>query len=110
MGGHKLSDEQQILNQNRIVNLLFSMIEKDEFVLDKNTLCSLHAEVSREEALQWGVFRDGNVNIGGTEYLPPRSNELDTIFQKGVDAVGLIQNPMIRACAYFLFGARSQLF
>ena len=31
VGGHKLSDEQQILNQNRSVNLLFELIEKGEF-------------------------------------------------------------------------------
>ena len=62
VGGHKLSDEQQVLNQNRSVQLLFSMLEKNNFKIDKQTLCLLHAEVAREEALQWGVFRDGNVN------------------------------------------------
>ena len=31
VGGHKLSDEQQILNQNRSINLLFKMIKNDDF-------------------------------------------------------------------------------
>lgn len=44
VGGHKLSDEQQILNQNRSVNLLFGMLEKNTFALDKKTLCTLHAD------------------------------------------------------------------
>lgn len=70
VGGHKLSDEQQILNQNRSVNLLYSMLEENTFVLNKEILCSLHAKVARDEALSWGVFRNGNVNIGGTDYLP----------------------------------------
>lgn len=60
VGGHKLSDEQQILNQNRSVNLLFSMLDQNQFELNKQILCTLHAEVAREEALSWGVFRDGN--------------------------------------------------
>jgi len=38
VGGHKLSDEQQILNQNRSVTLLFEMIEKSEFLLNKPIL------------------------------------------------------------------------
>ncbi|MEA3373973.1 MAG: hypothetical protein U9Q62_09835 [Campylobacterota bacterium] len=67
VGGHKLSDEQQILNQNRSVDLLFAMLEQENFQLNKQTLLALHAEVAREEALRWGVFRDGNVNIGGTK-------------------------------------------
>ncbi len=110
VGGHKLSDEQQILNQNRSINLLFSMLEENSFGLDKKTLCSLHAEVAREEALSWGVFRDGNVNIGGTEYLPPSPNELDRVFDEGIAQIRQIQHPVLRGSTYFLFGARSQFF
>ncbi|MDF1880060.1 hypothetical protein JHD50_01885, partial [Sulfurimonas sp. MAG313] len=80
VGGHKLSDEQHILNQNRSVDLLFSMIEDSSFSLSKETLCLLHAEVAKEEALSWGVFRDASVNIGGTDYLPPKATKLDNIF------------------------------
>ena len=110
VGGHKLSDEQQVLNQNRSVNLLFSMLETESFELDKNTLCALHEEVAKEEALQWGVFRDGNVNIGGTDYLPPSAGRLDSIFVEGVREINQIRNPIIRGLAYFLFGARTQFF
>jgi Fic family protein len=110
VGGHKLSDEQQILNQNRSVNLLFSMLEQNEFKLDKKTVCALHAEVAYNEALQWGVFRDGNVNIGGTEYLPPAPGELNMIFEKGVRAVNQVRHSIIKALTYFLFGARTQFF
>ncbi|MBD3843411.1 MAG: hypothetical protein IE909_16320, partial [Campylobacterales bacterium] len=46
VGGHKLSDEQQILNQNRSVNLLFELIEKNQFHIDKSTLLKLHDKVA----------------------------------------------------------------
>ncbi len=110
VGGHQLSDQQQILNQNRSVHLLFSMLEKSKFKANKLTLCALHAEVAREEALLWGVFRDGNVNIGGTEYSPPPSSVLDSIFEEGIGEINQIKNPIIKGIAYFLFGARSQFF
>jgi Fic family protein len=110
VGGRKLSDELQILNQNRSVNLLFSMLEQKTFAVDKKTLCLLHAEVSRDEALQWGVFRNGNVNIGGTDYLPPSPDKLDVIFEEGRNGLGQIIHPLLRALTYFLFGARTQFF
>ncbi|TXL00118.1 cell filamentation protein Fic [Methylococcaceae bacterium HT1] len=110
VGGHKLSDEQQILNQNRSVNLLFSMLEKNKFELNKQVLCVLHAEVAREEALQWGEFRDGNLNIGGTDYLPPAPDRLNAIFAEAIREINQIHNPIVKALSYFLFGARTQFF
>lgn len=110
VGGHKLSDEQQILNQNRSVNLLFELIEKNEFALDKPTLLKLHSKVAQEEAITWGEFRTSGVNIGGTDYIPPKASELDTIFENGTTEIKKINHPIIRAITYFLFGAKSQFF
>ncbi|MEA2110919.1 MAG: Fic family protein [Campylobacterota bacterium] len=110
VGGHKLTDEQQILNQNRSVELLFTMLEASTFDLNKETLCKLHVKVAQEEALSWGVFRDGNVNIGGTDYLPPKFQDLDALFKNGIKALKLIHDPILKALSYFLFGARTQFF
>ncbi len=110
VGGHKLSDEQQILNQNRSVELLFTMLDNDTFSLSKDVLFQLHTEVAKDEALTWGLFRDGNVNIGGTDYLPPDASRLNGLFEEGVLALNEIAHPILRGLTYFLFGARSQLF
>jgi len=110
IGGHKLSDEQQILNQNRSVNLLFEMIQKNEFMLNKPILLKLHKKVAFEEALSWGEFRSSGVNIGGTDYLPPKADELGIIFHEGIVEIEKILNPIIRAITYFLFGAKNQFF
>lgn len=110
VGGHKLSDEQQILNQNQSINLLFQLIASEQFTLNKPTLCSLHAQVAKEEALTWGKFRDGNVNIGGTNYLPPSPDKLEGLFAQGIAAIKEINHPIIAALTYFLFGARTQFF
>lgn len=110
VGGHKLSDEQQILNQNRSVNLLFEFIQKDEFRLDKTTLLKLHSKVAYEEALSWGEFRTSGVNIGGTDYVPPKADELDDIFTQGSNEIEKIENAIVRAITCFLFGAKCQFF
>ncbi len=110
VGGHKLSDEQQILNQNRSVELLFTMLDNDTFSLSKDVLFQLHTEVAKDEALTWGLFRDGNVNIGGTDYLPPDASRLDKLFEEGVLSLNKITHPILRGLTYFLFGARSQFF
>jgi len=110
VGGHKLSDEQQVLNQSRSIELLFKMIEKSTFVLNKDTVCALHKEVAKDEALSWGVFRTANVNIGGTQYLPPQASHLDEIFKEGVKKLQTIDDPILKALTYFLFGARTQFF
>ena len=110
VGGHKLSDEQQILNQNRSVELLFKMLEDDTFSVSKDILFQLHTEVAKDEALTWGLFRDGNVNIGGTDYLPPNPSQLNELFEERVLALNEIVHPILRGLTYFLFGARSQFF
>ena len=110
VGGHKVSDEQQILNQNRSVNLLFELIEKNEFHIDKSTLLKLHGKVAQEEAITWGEFRTSGVNIGGTDYLPPKADELSVMFEEGVKEINEINRPIIKAITYFLFGAKSQFF
>jgi len=110
VGGHKLSDEQQILNQNRSVNLLFKMIENDDFFIDKKTLLMLHSKVAFEEALTWGEFRKSGVNIGGTNYKPPIAKELDIVFEQGIEEIQKVEHPVVRAITYFLFGAKCQFF
>ena len=110
VGGHKLSDEQQILNQNRSVNLLFELIEKNEFHIDKSTLLKLHSKVAQEEAITLGEFRTSGVNIGGTDYLPPKADELSVIFEEGVKEINEINHLIINAITYFLFGDKSQFF
>jgi len=110
IGGHKLSDAEQILNQNRSIHLLFEMLDNETFRLDKKTVLSLHAKVASEEALVWGAFRESAVHIGGTEYRPPKAKLLENIFETGIQEIEKIKHPIVRAMAYFLFGAKTQFF
>jgi len=110
VGGHKLTDEQMILNQNRSINLLFNLIKENKFDLDKKTFLKLHNEVAKEEALKWGIFRDANVRIGGTDYLPPSFTDLEVVFSANYEQLEKINSPINRGITFFLLGARNQYF
>lgn len=81
VGGHKLQDELITLNQINAWKFLFTSIEKCTFVLDKGYLLKLHNLVANKEALTWGEFRTGQVSISGTDYLPPKANELNVLWE-----------------------------
>ena len=110
VGGHKLSDEQQILNQSKSVDYLFELIDTKSFKINIDTFTSLHAFVAKEEALKWGVFRESSVNIGGTDYEVPHADLLEDIFTTGIEEIKKIDHPIIRAVTMFLFGAKCQFF
>ncbi len=110
VGGHKLSDEHQILNQNRSVEYLFKLIEEKAFNLDIDTFKTLHSFVAKEEALKWGEFRDTFVNIGGTDYQVPPASMLEKIFSDGIKEIENISHPILKAITMFLFGAKCQFF
>lgn len=110
VGGHKLSDEKQVLNQAKSWKLLFSMLERGRFELAKGVFTELNALVAEEESLEWGRFRTSQVSIAGTTHAPPSASILDEIFGEGVAAINQIENQHERAISFFLFGSLQQFF
>ncbi len=110
VGGHKLSDERQVLNQAKSWHVLLKKVQRGEFTVDRTTFCELQAIVAAEEALECGVFRTGPVSIAGSEYQPPAAAELDTLFDQGVAALESIQQPHWKGILFFLFGSLNQFF
>ncbi len=110
VAGYSLFEQMQILNQEKSINELKAVIKAESYVINKELLLRYHQYVAKEEALKWGVFRDGQVSISGTEYMPPAANELDELFEKGMEGILAISHPFERALAYFFFGALNQFF
>lgn len=110
VGGHKLFDEKQVLNQAKSWKQLFTLVNRNEFAVTQETFCTLNALVAEEESLEWGVFRDGSVSIAGTTHRPPAADQLDTVFANGIEQINQIQNPHERAMVFFLFGSLNQFF
>lgn len=110
VGGHRLEDQRQVLNQAASWKALLSRVERGSFELNHANFCDLHALVAREEALEWGVFRTDAVTVAGTNFEPPPWQSLDSIFEAGLEALRGIYDLHERAIAMFLFGALNQFF
>lgn len=110
VGGHKVSDEQQVLNLNRALSFVLDLVRKHQFTLNASTACAIQGLVAREEALTWGVFRDGMVSIAGTEHRPPPPQALPELFDQGAAYLNQITDPVLRAFLIFLWGSLNQFF
>jgi len=124
VGGRKLSDQEQILNLAESSKHLLGLVRRQEFKLDKQTFCALHALVARNEALEWGHFRGEGAELQFTpdvalgergRYTPaptePGAERLNRIFSNGLaDLRENVPNPFERATAFCLFGSLQQFF
>jgi hypothetical protein len=124
VGGRKLSDQEQILNLAASSKHLLDLVRRQEFRLDKDTFCTLHALVARNEALEWGHFRGEGAELRFTpdvalgergRYTPvptePGAERLNRIFSDGLAALQEnVPNPLERATAFCLFGSLQQFF
>ena len=110
VGGHKVNDQQITINQGKAWNYLFSSIKKDSFILNAGYACELHSIAAKEEALEWGVFRSGGVNIGGTEYTPPSYERLPELFEKMSNKTQSFNDIYDKAIYVFLEMSKNQFF
>ncbi len=110
VGGHKISDQNMALNQASTWRHLFTLVEQNQFSFSKAIALELHNIAAKEEALEWGTFRTGNVTIAGSEYEPPSFNELDTIWFNIENEITTFNDIYDRAICAFLRMARAQFF
>ena len=110
VGGRRIEDAEQVLNQARSWRELIARVESGTFRLDRTTFQGLHAHVAREEALEWGVLRTGPVRIAGTAHEPPDAQTLPALMEAAIDTIGAMKGVHRKAIATFLWTARNQPF
>lgn len=111
VGGHKLSDEEQILCIRNGWNYLFDTVTKNQVSLDINIFNKFNDIVAKNEALISGTFRTGQVRIGGTEFIPPKAEELENIFQSELPKlIERCKSKTELALEIFLWGALNQFY
>lgn len=71
-------------------------------------ICKINELVSRNESIEWGVLRNGKVEITGTSYIP--RVPIKTEVEKHIEEILKIENTTERAIEYMLYGMKSQLF
>ena len=110
VGGHKPADAEQVLNLNRALTHVVTLVKAGEFSIDAATACGIQGIVARGEALKWGTFRDGRVSIGGTSYKPPEAQALPQLFEIGASYLHSESDDILRAFCAFLWGSLRQFF
>ncbi|MCL2845340.1 MAG: Fic family protein [Chitinivibrionia bacterium] len=72
-------------------------------------ICKINEHISRNESLEWGTLRKGNVGISGTDYIPAIPTE-----EKVAEEIGKILRAEVshteKALKMFAYITRSQLF
>lgn len=89
---------------------MFNKVKDRQWKNDKETICTLHDLLSRDEVRNPGAFRKTKVMLEGCVYVPPPYSSLNTVFDTGIKALPEIKSVPERAMALFLFIARSQFF
>lgn len=111
VGGHRLSDQQQVLNQKRSCDALLRLLGTGTFdPLDMEQWIALNELVAEGEALFTGALRDGPVSIAGTAFCPPEASGLKFAFVDESRKIESIQNPVERAYVYSAWAAVNQFF
>lgn len=111
IGGHKLSDEQQILRLKDGWNQVFDYAVNCNGIIDKNLFNKFNDIIAKDEALISGSFRTGQVRIAGTDFLPPKAEELADIFEKELPLIfSRCESKTDLAFDIFLWGALNQFY
>ncbi|MBU5228105.1 Fic family protein [Clostridium senegalense] len=111
VGGHRVSDEQQIFDLRNSWLYLFELVQKNEFEINKEVLNNINYKVAINEALVSGQFRDSQVRINGTEYMPPKAENLEDIYNNELpQIIERCESKTELAFEVFLFVALNQFF
>lgn len=100
-----VSDIQTVLNLRDAWKFVLNSIDAP---LNLEYICKVNEYVSRNESLEWGVLRSGNVCVSGTDYIPelPEADKVRTALEQ----INAIANPTERAMEYFCYAVHAQLF
>ena len=102
-----LDDIQAILNMRDAWKFLLNTVSE---TITFEYWCKLNEYIARNEALEWGKLRTGNVGISGTDYVPPipEKEQVITTLEDIVSDKGMTATD--KALEVFTWGTRGQYF
>jgi len=100
-----VSDIQTILNLRDAWKFILDSVDAP---LNLEYVCKVNEYVSRNESLEWGKLRNGNVCVSGTDYIPELP-ETDKVIA-ALEQINAIEDPTERAMEYFCYAVHAQLF
>ena len=111
VGGHKISDQTQVLNIAAGWSEIIRQVVANKFIVSKENFIHINTLIAQDEALSVGSFRDGQVSISGSDYRPPRAGaELGKAFLQLLQHYQQAPDIAMQAFSVFLDAARAQFF
>ena len=104
VAGLKMDDVEVILNLRDAWGYVLKTIEEP---LTLEYMDKINEYVSRNESLDWGVLRYGEVGISGTSYIPPIPKR-DDVINRLNHIMGSDKSITEKSIELFLYGCRSQ--
>ena len=103
----QLDDIQAILNMRDAWKFLLNTVSE---TITFEYWCKLNEYIARNEALEWGKLRTGNVGISGTDYVPPipEKEQVITTLEDIVSDKAMTATD--KALEVFTWGTRGQYF
>ncbi len=106
VGNLKMQDVEVVLNLRDAWKYVLNNINKP---LNLEYICKINSFVSKNESLDWGILRYGEVGITGTNYKPKIPDKEETIIN--IHSILDSQKSITEsAIELFLWGCSSQLF
>ena len=105
VGNLKMQDVEVVLNLRDAQKYVLNNIEKP---LDLDYICKINSFVSRNESLDCGILRYGNVGISWTDYKPKVPRE-DEVINKINSILSANKNITEKAIELFLWSCRRKL-
>lgn len=111
VGGHKISDQNQVLNIASGWQEIIRQVSAGKFTVSKENFVFINTLVAKDEALEVGGFRSGQVGISGTDYRPLQAGDaLNAAFETLLQNYHAAATVSEKAFGLFLDAARAQLF
>jgi len=113
VGGHTIKESNEIVNQKEAWEFtLEKAFSEPKIEINENLIKDIHLRVGRDTVVRAGDYRDGRVKIGGTKYLPPKTNDQIKEWMNNFfgDFSSLKEEPYIKAVMLHFFVALLQPF
>ena len=103
----RINDLEAVLNMRDAWKFLLSTVSEP---VTFDYWCKLNEYIARNEALEWGKLRTGNVGISGTDYEPPVPDKEKTVQELESILTTIDASATDKALEAFAWGTRGQFF
>lgn len=110
VGGKKLQEYEQVVQISKAWDYLIELVETDQFKFDRQTAMEFNQIVAKADYHDLGCFRNRNVGITGTDYIPRAPLHIRKLWADLEQYIDREPDPKKAAYQAFLEVARNQIF